>query len=72
MNLKKIQLEKRCENPVENEVYNHLHEDPLGVSVQPDYDHVPQLHVTDDDDYSHLATSNSTIIESPGDYGIVN
>lgn len=72
MNRKKIQHEKRCENAVENEVYNHLHEDPLGVSVQPDYDHVPQLHVTDYDNCSHLATSNSTNIESPGDYGMVN
>lgn len=65
--------DKRCDTgiAVENAIYNHLHEDPSEVCMQPDYDHVSQLGSVNDD-YSHLATCNSTDVDSPGEYGVVN
>lgn len=49
-------------------VYKHLHE-PINSSVQPDYDHLPQ-HGVDDDDYSHMNSYNVNQVDSSGEYAM--
>lgn len=39
------------------DIYNHLHEDNIELSVQSDYEYVQQQ-VTEEDDYSHVTTFN--------------
>lgn len=51
-------------------VYNHVHE-PINISVQPDYDHLPQ-HGMDDDDYSHINSCNANQVDSSGEYGVIS
>lgn len=54
-----------------NDIYNHLHEDHIELSVQSDYDYVPQ-HVTEEDDYSHVTPFNAKHIKISGDYGMIS
>lgn len=54
-----------------NYVYNHLHEDPSEICVQPDYDHV-QLQAQENCDYSHMTPRNAHSIDIPGEYGVVS
>uniref|UniRef100_K1S4V1 Uncharacterized protein n=1 Tax=Magallana gigas TaxID=29159 RepID=K1S4V1_MAGGI len=54
-----------------NDVYNHLHEAPNEVSVQPDYDHVPPQ-VEENGDYSHIKTRNAHSSNIPGEYGKIS
>lgn len=61
----------RDDNLEGNDVYNHLHEDPKEVCVQPDYDHV-QPQVAADDDYSHMITRNANNMDIPGEYGVIS
>lgn len=51
------------------DIYNHLHEDNIELSVQSDYEHVQQQ-VTEEDDYSHVTTFNANHIQISGDYGV--
>lgn len=55
-------------NGEENDVYNHLHQDPIEVNVQSDYDHAPQQ-MTAEDDYSHMNTCNKNLALEPDYYG---
>nr|XP_034309707.1 uncharacterized protein LOC105327864 [Crassostrea gigas] len=52
-----------------NDIYNHLHEDHIELSVQSDYEYVQQQ-VTEEDDYSHVTTFNANHIQISGDYGV--
>lgn len=54
-----------------NDVYNHLHEAPNEVSVQPDYDHVPPQ-VEENGDYSHMTTRNAHSSDIAGEYGKIS
>ncbi|XP_052683739.1 uncharacterized protein LOC128164061 isoform X2 [Crassostrea angulata] len=54
-----------------NDVYNHLHEAPNEVSVQPDYDHVPPQ-VEENGDYSHMTTRNAHSSDIAGEYGMIS
>lgn len=54
-----------------DDIYNHLHEDPIELSVQSNYDYVSH-HVTGEDDYSHLTTFNAKHIKISGDYGVIS
>lgn len=54
-----------------NDVYNHLHQDPIELNVQSDYDHVPQQ-MAAEDDYSHLNSCNKTPGQEPDYYGELN
>nr|XP_034309697.1 uncharacterized protein LOC105320668 isoform X7 [Crassostrea gigas] len=53
------------------DVYNHLHEAPNEVSVQPDYDHVPPQ-VEENGDYSHITTRNAHSSDIAGEYGKIS
>lgn len=53
------------------DIYNHLHEDNIELSVQSDYEHVQQQ-VTEEDDYSHVTTFNPNQIQISGDYGVIS
>lgn len=52
-----------------NDIYNHLHEDHIELSVQSDYEYVQQQ-VTEEDDYSRVTTFNPNHIQISGDYGV--
>lgn len=54
-----------------NYVYNHLHEDPSEICVQPDYDHV-QPQAQENCDYSHMTPRNAHSIDIPGEYGVIS
>lgn len=53
------------------DIYNHLHEDNIELSVQSDYEYVQQQ-VTEEDDYSHVTTFNANHIQISGDYGVIS
>uniref|UniRef100_K1PZM4 Uncharacterized protein n=1 Tax=Magallana gigas TaxID=29159 RepID=K1PZM4_MAGGI len=53
------------------DIYNHLHEDNIELSVQSDYEYVQQQ-VTEEDEYSHVTTFNPNHIQISGDYGVIS
>lgn len=54
-----------------NDIYNHLHEDHIELSIQSDYEYAPQQ-VTEEDDFSHVTTLNAKHIKISGNYGVIS
>lgn len=53
------------------DIYNHLQEDHIELSVQSDYEYVQQQ-VTEEDDSSHVTRFNPNHIQISGDYGVIS
>ena len=74
MNSKSIVRKRTSKDPEENNIYNHLHENPVKLYDQEnaeDYDHCPPRPVMEDM-YSHVASSNGPSGDYLGDHGEVN
>lgn len=51
-----------------NDVYSHLHQDPIDINVESDYDHALQQ-MTAEDDYSHMNAHSKNLALEPDYYG---
>lgn len=51
-----------------NDVYSHLHQHPIDINVESDYDHALQQ-MTAEDDYSHMNAHSKNLALEPDYYG---
>lgn len=51
-----------------NDVYSHLHQHPVDINVESDYDHALQQ-MTAEDDYSHMNAHSKNLALEPDYYG---